>query len=125
MEFLLRSSVLDSVIKKTLTALPLSPVEPRLKKTLLLRTLQTHIRTTTISAKSVGSLVSEIPMLVSIHGLQATANRSKGNRTDISKAELIQKSSYCRVSDRDMDFLELSAYGNVRHGPDSRGCRIQ
>ncbi|KAL2645975.1 hypothetical protein AAZV13_05G023300 [Glycine max] len=55
----------------------------------------------------------------------ATANRSKGNRTDISKAELIQKSSYCRVSDRDMDFLELSAYGNVRHGPDSRGCRIQ
>ncbi|XP_059290719.1 uncharacterized protein LOC132044245 isoform X3 [Lycium ferocissimum] len=30
--------------------------------------------------------------------LQATVNRSKGNRTDISKAELIQRSSYCRVS---------------------------
>lgn len=29
---------------------------------------------------------------------QATVNRSKGNRTEISKAELIQKSSYCRVS---------------------------
>ncbi|QCD80858.1 uncharacterized protein LOC114176854 [Vigna unguiculata] len=57
--------------------------------------------------------------------LQATVNRSKGNRTDISKAELIQKSSYCRVSDRDMDLLELSAYGNVRRGPDSGGCRIQ
>ncbi|KAI4335986.1 hypothetical protein L6164_014568 [Bauhinia variegata] len=57
--------------------------------------------------------------------LQATVNRSKGNRTDLSKAELIQKSSYCRVSGRDMDLLELSAYGNVRRGPDSGGCRIQ
>ncbi|MED6171278.1 hypothetical protein PIB30_039352 [Stylosanthes scabra] len=57
--------------------------------------------------------------------LQATVNRSKGNRTDISKSELIQKSSYCRVSGRDMDLLELSAYGNVRRGPDSGGCRIQ
>ncbi|RDY00517.1 hypothetical protein CR513_16305, partial [Mucuna pruriens] len=53
--------------------------------------------------------------------LQATVNRSKGNRTEISKAELIQKSSYCRVSDRDMDLLEVSAYGNVRRGPDSGG----
>ncbi|XP_061346668.1 uncharacterized protein LOC133292282 [Gastrolobium bilobum] len=57
--------------------------------------------------------------------LQATVNRSKGNRTEISKADLIQKSSYCRVSGRDMDLLELSAYGNVRRGPDSGGCRIQ
>nr|KYP55549.1 hypothetical protein KK1_001761 [Cajanus cajan] len=57
--------------------------------------------------------------------LQATVNRAKGNRTEISKAELIQKSSYCRVSDRDMDLLELSAYGNVRRGQDSGGCRIQ
>ncbi|KAK6925027.1 hypothetical protein RJ641_009353, partial [Dillenia turbinata] len=30
--------------------------------------------------------------------LQATVNRSKGNKTEISKAELIQKSSYCQVS---------------------------
>lgn len=57
--------------------------------------------------------------------LQATVNRSKGNRTEISKADLIQKSSYCRVSGRDMDLLELSAYGNVRRGQDSGGCRIQ
>ncbi|CAN4115434.1 unnamed protein product [Withania somnifera] len=57
--------------------------------------------------------------------LQATVNRSKGNRTDVSKAELIQKSSYCRVSGRDMDLLELSAYGNVRHGQYSGGCKIQ
>ncbi|KAL5722849.1 hypothetical protein ACHQM5_006318 [Ranunculus cassubicifolius] len=58
--------------------------------------------------------------------LQATVNRSKGNRTEIPKADLIQKSSYCRVSGRDMDLLELSAYGNVRHGQDSGGgCRIQ
>ena len=32
------------------------------------------------------------------HILQATVNRSKGNRTEISKSDLIQKSSYCRVS---------------------------
>ncbi|KAL7223021.1 hypothetical protein ACSBR1_024663 [Camellia fascicularis] len=94
--------------------------------------------------------------------LQATVNRSKGNRTEISKADLIQKSSYCRVSGicrpviprmvdendlgalligdniimasglflnssvaRDMDLLELSAYGNVRRGQDSKGCKIQ
>ncbi|KAG6410275.1 hypothetical protein SASPL_128329 [Salvia splendens] len=57
--------------------------------------------------------------------LQATVNRSKGNRTEISKSELIRKSAYCRVSDRDMDFLELSSYGNVRRGQDSGGCKIQ
>ncbi|KAK4257198.1 hypothetical protein QN277_006818 [Acacia crassicarpa] len=57
--------------------------------------------------------------------LQATVNRSKGNRTEMTKAELIQKSSYCRVSGRDMDLLELSAYGNVHREPDSGGCRIQ
>ncbi|GAU51561.1 hypothetical protein TSUD_192550 [Trifolium subterraneum] len=57
--------------------------------------------------------------------LQATVNRSKGNRTDISKSDLIQKSSYCRVSGRDMDLLELSAFGNVRRGQDTGGCRIQ
>ncbi|KAK3036230.1 hypothetical protein RJ639_030772, partial [Escallonia herrerae] len=55
----------------------------------------------------------------------ATVNRSKGNRTEISKADLIQKSSYCRVSGRDLDLLELSAYGNVRRGQDSGGCSIQ
>ncbi|KAM7471417.1 hypothetical protein LguiA_009600 [Lonicera macranthoides] len=57
--------------------------------------------------------------------LQATVNRSKGNRTEISRADLIQKSSYCRVSGRNMDLLELSAYGNVRRGQDSGGCNIQ
>ncbi|XP_010258323.1 PREDICTED: uncharacterized protein LOC104598108 isoform X2 [Nelumbo nucifera] len=57
--------------------------------------------------------------------LQATVNRSKGNRTDLSKADLIQKSSYCRVSGRDMDLLELSAYGNVHREQDSGGCSIQ
>lgn len=57
--------------------------------------------------------------------LQATVNRSKGNRTDISKSELIRRSSYCKVSGRDMDLLELSAYGNVRRGQDSGGCSIQ
>ncbi|KAE9598896.1 putative transcription factor MYB-HB-like family [Lupinus albus] len=41
LEFLLRSSVPDSLIAKTLTALPISGVDSRLKKTLLLRTLRT------------------------------------------------------------------------------------
>ncbi|KAB1216724.1 hypothetical protein CJ030_MR4G003851 [Morella rubra] len=57
--------------------------------------------------------------------LQATVNRSKGNRIGMSRADLIQKSSYCRVSDRDMDLLELSAYGNARRAQDTGGCRIQ
>ncbi|KAK4744152.1 hypothetical protein SAY87_010464 [Trapa incisa] len=57
--------------------------------------------------------------------LQATVNRSKGNQTDISRTELIRRSSYCRVSDRDMDMLELASYGNVHRAEDSGGCRIQ
>ncbi|KAI3777554.1 hypothetical protein L1987_47354 [Smallanthus sonchifolius] len=57
--------------------------------------------------------------------LQATVNRSKGNRTEMSRADLIQKSSYCRVSGRDMDLLELAAYGNVRRGQDPGGCSMQ
>ncbi|EEF47851.1 uncharacterized protein LOC8263418 [Ricinus communis] len=57
--------------------------------------------------------------------LQATVNRSKGNRTELSRADLIQRSSYCRVAGRDMDLIELSAYGNVRHAQESGGCRIQ
>lgn len=76
-------------------------------------------------------------------------NRSKGNKTELTKAELIQKSAYCRVSGtemfspshpvtsisynswypmfagRDMDLLELSAFGNVRRAQDSGGCSIQ
>ncbi|XP_010426192.1 PREDICTED: uncharacterized protein LOC104711209 [Camelina sativa] len=57
--------------------------------------------------------------------LQAKVNRSKGNKTDISRAELIQRSSYCRVAGRDMDLIELTAYGNVQRAPESSGCRIQ
>ncbi|KAJ0248381.1 HNH endonuclease [Hirschfeldia incana] len=57
--------------------------------------------------------------------LQAKVNRSKGNKTDISRAELIQRSSYCRVAGRDMDLLELTAYGNVQRAPESSGCRMQ
>ncbi|CAL1381446.1 unnamed protein product [Linum trigynum] len=57
--------------------------------------------------------------------LQATANRSKGNRIELSRAELIQRSNYCRVSGRDMDLVELLAYGNVQHTQDAGGCRIQ
>lgn len=57
--------------------------------------------------------------------LQGAANRAKSNHTDMSTANLIQKSAYCRVSGREMDFLELSAYGNVHRGQESGGCRIQ
>uniref|UniRef100_A0A1J3EF01 HNH nuclease domain-containing protein n=1 Tax=Noccaea caerulescens TaxID=107243 RepID=A0A1J3EF01_NOCCA len=57
--------------------------------------------------------------------LQAKVNRSKGNKTDISRAELIQRSSYCRVAGRDMDLIELTAYGNVQRATESSGCRIQ
>ncbi|KAJ1422929.1 Telomeric repeat-binding factor 2 [Sesbania bispinosa] len=43
MEFLLRSSAPDSLLQKTLTALPLSGADSRLKKTILLRILQSEI----------------------------------------------------------------------------------
>ncbi|XP_004299351.1 PREDICTED: uncharacterized protein LOC101302359 [Fragaria vesca subsp. vesca] len=56
--------------------------------------------------------------------LQAKVNRSKGNRTEFSRAELIQKSSYCRVSGRDMDLIELSAYGNVSPAKEDSYCRV-
>ncbi|XP_062026224.1 uncharacterized protein LOC133742555 isoform X2 [Rosa rugosa] len=55
---------------------------------------------------------------------KAKVNRSKGNRTEYSRAELIQKSSYCRVSGRDMDLIELSAYGNVRPAREDSYCPV-
>ncbi|KHN18665.1 Telomeric repeat-binding factor 1 [Glycine soja] len=62
MEFLLRSSVPDSLIQKTLTALPLSPAEPRLKKNLLLRTLQTLLRRATLSETALDILEDLSPI---------------------------------------------------------------
>lgn len=55
--------------------------------------------------------------------MQAAANRAKGNRKNISKSELAQKSVYCRLSGRDMDLMEMTAYGDVHH--ESGGCNIQ
>lgn len=42
--------------------------------------------------------------------------------------ELLIGANNCLINefaDRDMDLLELSAYGNVRRGQDSGGCAIQ
>jgi hypothetical protein len=64
-------------------------------------------------------------LLCFVSTFQAKVNRSKGNKTDISRSELIQRSSYCRVAGRDMDLIELTAYGNVQRAPTSSGCRIQ
>ncbi|KAH7279130.1 hypothetical protein KP509_37G006500 [Ceratopteris richardii] len=55
--------------------------------------------------------------------LQAAVNRAKGNRTHIAMSELAQKSVYCRLSGRDMDVMEMTAYGDVHHEPG--GCNIQ
>jgi len=53
MEFLLRNTTVpDPLIQKTLTLLPLSGADSRLKKTLLLRVLQTHILNASISEAS-------------------------------------------------------------------------
>ncbi|MFS7989376.1 hypothetical protein Hanom_Chr11g01046041 [Helianthus anomalus] len=41
------------------------------------------------------------------------------------RADLMQKSSYCRVSGRYMDLIELAAYGTVRRGQDSGGYSMQ
>lgn len=60
--------------------------------------------------------------------LQAPANRAKGARMNVSKTELQQRSAYCSLSGREMDFVELSAYNNVHHIKDDEGgigCRMQ
>ncbi|MQM15415.1 hypothetical protein Taro_048362 [Colocasia esculenta] len=65
--------------------------------------------------------------------LVVSFNRSKGNKTEISKSELIERSTkktpYCRVlSAHEMDLIELSAYGNIQRDEDpedSRICSIQ
>eukprot|EP00899_Mesostigma_viride_P003064 jgi/Mesvir1/12759/Mv22823-RA.1 len=45
--------------------------------------------------------------------MQARANRVKGNRKDATESELIQGSAYCRLTGRDMEVIEMAAYGNV------------
>jgi hypothetical protein len=52
MEFLLQSSVPDSIIQKTLTVLPHSAADSRLKIALLLRTLQTSLLNASLSETS-------------------------------------------------------------------------
>ncbi|XP_008780537.1 uncharacterized protein LOC103700361 isoform X2 [Phoenix dactylifera] len=46
--------------------------------------------------------------------LQATVNRSKGNKTEISKSDLIQKSAYCRVSASNNHRTRYGSYRTLR-----------
>ncbi|XP_019418992.1 PREDICTED: uncharacterized protein LOC109329694 isoform X4 [Lupinus angustifolius] len=64
LEFLLRSTVSDSLIAKTLTALPLSGADSRLKKTILLRTLQSFHSNASITETSLEilELIEEIDL---------------------------------------------------------------
>ncbi|KAE9594481.1 putative transcription factor MYB-HB-like family [Lupinus albus] len=64
LEFLLRSTVSDSLIAKTLTALPLSAADSRLKKTILLRTLQSFHSNASITetALQIFELIEEIDL---------------------------------------------------------------
>ncbi|CAM6097242.1 unnamed protein product [Calypogeia fissa] len=59
--------------------------------------------------------------------LQTAANSAKGARTSVSTTELMQRSAYCHLSRRDMDMMEVSAYGDVHHENDGgfSGCRMQ
>ncbi|XP_058787851.1 uncharacterized protein LOC131662164 [Vicia villosa] len=82
MEFLLRSSVPDSLIHKTLTVLPLSGADSRLKKTLLLRTLQTHLRTASLSETS----------------LQIIESLEELYRRDEIRVSAAMRSAYCAVA---------------------------
>ncbi|CAK8566086.1 unnamed protein product [Lathyrus sativus] len=82
MEFLLRSSVPDSLIQKTLTVLPLSGADSRLKKTLLLRTLQTHLRNASLSETSL-QIIEHLEELY------------RGEPVPISAA---MRSAYCAVA---------------------------
>eukprot|EP00850_Spirogloea_muscicola_P020572 SM000220S07051 [mRNA] locus=s220:1685:2795:- [translate_table: standard] len=56
--------------------------------------------------------------------LQTAANRAKGDKMQLTKTELVQKSAYCRLSGKDMDTVELISYGDVIQG-EKEGCRIQ
>jgi hypothetical protein len=44
--------------------------------------------------------------------LKATVNRSKGNKTEVSKSDLMQKSAYCRVSG--MQYCDVKYNTNVQ-----------
>ncbi|GAQ83235.1 hypothetical protein KFL_001400190 [Klebsormidium nitens] len=56
--------------------------------------------------------------------LQARANRVKSNRTDMTYSDISNQSAYCRFSKRDMDVVELAAYGNVAKTETPSGCFI-
>lgn len=57
--------------------------------------------------------------------LQVKANRAKGNRVNVSKVELMERSAYCHLSARDMDTLELISYGDVHRTEKPGGCQVQ
>ncbi|KAL5077053.1 hypothetical protein RYX36_016037 [Vicia faba] len=82
MEFLLRSSVPDSLIQKTLTVLPLSGADSRLKQTLLLRILQTHLRHASLSETS----------------LQIIEHLEELYRRDGVPVPAVMRSAYCAVA---------------------------
>ncbi|KAK7333121.1 hypothetical protein VNO80_29885 [Phaseolus coccineus] len=73
MEFLLRSSVPDSLIQRTLIALPLSGADSRLKKTLLLRTLRTLLLKASLSETALQILEH----LEDLDGASASAARRR------------------------------------------------
>eukprot|EP00897_Mesotaenium_endlicherianum_P006541 jgi/Mesen1/5915/ME000030S05181 len=45
--------------------------------------------------------------------LQARVNRLKGNKEDLSKRDLEQFSCHIKVTDREMDLVEMAVYGDV------------
>lgn len=57
--------------------------------------------------------------------MQVKANRAKGNRTNVSKTELMERSAYCRLSKRDMDTVEFITYGTVKKMEEPGGCLLQ
>ncbi|KAK7302109.1 hypothetical protein RJT34_12989 [Clitoria ternatea] len=82
MEFLLRTSVPDSLIQKTLTALPLSAADSRLKRTLLLRILQSHLLKASLSETT----------------LQILELLEHLNRTDALPVPDSMRRAYCTVA---------------------------
>nr|QSD99797.1 MYB family transcription factor [Melilotus albus] len=83
MEFLLRTTTVpDSLIQKTLTVLPLSGADSRLKKTLLLRVLQSHLINASINETSL-QILEHLEEIYRIDGVS------------ISNA---MRSAYCAVA---------------------------
>ncbi|XP_054776809.1 uncharacterized protein LOC129285980 [Prosopis cineraria] len=82
LEFLLRSSIPDSIVKKIMKALPLSNINSRLRKTIVLRDMQSEVATTSLTEN----------LLVCLEVIEEI------NRLDGIAISAAMKEAYCAVA---------------------------